>query len=143
MERKTWTLLAIAAGGDSGLEPVELQKSLFLLGEYCREEVGEPFYEFEPWDYGPFDPAVYDDARELEGEGLVSIGRVPGRRWSDYRITRKGAERAEALKSEVPARASKYLSAIVAWAKRLSFAELVTSIYARFPQYKANSIFQA
>src|SRR5436190_18669612 len=78
MEPKDWTLLVISAADSRGLSPVQLQKSLFLLERRLSEEapaekLGESFYEFVPYNYGPFDVKVYQDAEALEERGLVTI----------------------------------------------------------------------
>jgi hypothetical protein len=41
LTRSDWTLLAIDAGGASGLSPVQIQKVLFLLGENYGELTGK------------------------------------------------------------------------------------------------------
>jgi len=133
--------LAIAAGGHEGLTPVQVQKTLFLLGDKCSELVGEHFYEFKPYDYGPFDVAVYDDARKLEADGLVSISPDPGHRFNMYRITVKGAD-AKLPTAQFPTAAVDYLRAVVDWAKPLTFSQLVTSIYKAYPEMRENAVFE-
>lgn len=142
MERRMWALLAIDAGGDPGLSPVQLQKTLFLLGENCRDDVGDVYYEFVPYDYGPLSMAVYGEAKELASEGLIAIRSAPGRRWSNYHITPEGRSIAETVRAKVDQVAAQYLQVIVDWAKKLTFAELLTAIYKQYPEYKVNSIFR-
>ena len=142
MERRDWTLLAIAAGGKDGLSPVQLQKSLFLLGQMCPEDIGPDFYNFEPYDYGPFDADVYSDARELERMALAVISPDALGRWRRYGITALGAECAERSKQSASTRTVEYLEAIIGWAKNLSFSELLGTIYRHFPEYSVNSVFR-
>ena len=142
MERRMWTLLAIAAGGDSDVSPVQLQKGLFLLGAECPEGVAPGFYDFQPYDYGPFDAEVYRDARELESEGLITIRPVPGQRWHDYRITSQGEQKRVELQDQVSPEVWSHLQAIMKSVRSQSFSALVRSIYQRFPAMKANSVFQ-
>ena len=50
LDRKDWALLAIAnAGHGVSLSPVQLQKSLFLLGRELGSKVGANFYDFQPY----------------------------------------------------------------------------------------------
>lgn len=76
--RKDFLLLLIAATGREPGEPIvgvtRLQKYLFLLQEKYRwhEKFGlEKPYQFEPFDYGPFDSQLYDDLALLENVGLI------------------------------------------------------------------------
>jgi len=140
--RSNWLLLMIAIAESDGLTPIQLQKALFLLGDKCRGLVGTDFYEFKPWDYGPFDPMVYDDARDLETGGFVSIVPDPGQRWSRYTITGKGAEIAKCLKPQLPAAAIGYAQAVVDWVKPLTFVELARAIFKAYPEMAKNAVFQ-
>jgi len=142
VRRKDWTLLAICAADAKGLSPVQLQKTLFLLGRELPEEVGHAYYDFRPYHYGPFDRTVYSDAEVLAESGHVAITQRDGESWSRYLATAKGCERAEAIKKEAPASAVAYLQRVVDWALRQSFQQLVRSIYARYPEMRANSVFQ-
>ncbi len=85
--RKDFLLLLLGASGRKAAEPItgvtRLQKYLFLLQEKYRwhEKFGlvKP-YQFEPYDYGPFDSQLYDDLSLLENVGLVKaqpIGPEP------------------------------------------------------------------
>jgi uncharacterized protein YwgA len=141
MDRKSWTLLAISFADEAGLTPVQLQKSLFLLGQELREQVGNDFYEFSAYNYGPFSKLVYQDAEALACEGLVCVERPAGS-YATYRITPKGAARARQLTSDESTPAVEYLRIVVEWAQSLSFSELVRAIYGKYPEYRANSVFQ-
>lgn len=141
MERKDWTLLVVNAAGAWGLSPVQLQKSLFLIGKKLPSEVGNSFYKFEPYDYGPFDAAIYEDARTLGLEGLVTTSGVSGKSWVYYRITPKGKEAAVQLAAGLKPQVLDYINEVVAWVQRLSFVGLITAIYREYPEYKVNSVF--
>lgn len=142
MNRDNWTLLAVAKARGRGLSPVQLQKSLFLLGKNLSGVVGGDFYQFEPYNYGPFDVAVYQDAERLATQGLVAITRTAERRWPLYQITPAGEVVAQQVESHVTPVASHYLDSVVAWTQRLSFQQLVKAIYARYPEMRERSIFQ-
>ncbi|MGC9971907.1 MAG: hypothetical protein ABSE56_15100 [Bryobacteraceae bacterium] len=141
MRRSDWTLCAIGLAGDRGLSPVQLQKTLFLLGEERAEEVGPDFYQFIPYNYGPFDASVYHDASSLADEGFVSIS-CSVRGFNIYSITPKGARHAEETQRFAHPRAIEYLKRVVDWAQGLSFSQLVRAIYAKYPEYRENSVFQ-
>jgi uncharacterized protein YwgA len=141
MNPKDWTLLVIAARKGKMVQPVQLQKSLFLL----KKNLSLPqlqvsrFYQFEPYDYGPFCSKIYADAENLCEEGLVHIDRVSYRLYS---ATEDGLAAAARLKRALTDEAKDYLSKVVEWTCALSFNDLVSAIYRAYPDMKKNSIFQ-
>lgn len=140
MRRRDWALLAIASANGEPVTPAQLQKCLFLLGQVMASTVGRPYYAFKPHNYGPLSAAIYEDADQLEVEGLVRIDRgQPGRSWSLYFATAEGL--AHAKKLDVPSAARNYLRQVMAWARGLSFSELIASIYEAYPEQRENSIF--
>src|SRR5215218_4144725 len=98
MERKDWNLLVIAAALGQPLSPVQLQKCLFILGRELPNEVGSNYYEFIPYDYGPFAVEVYRDAEQLAAQGLVAIQISSGQKWKQYAATPAGMANAKRLK---------------------------------------------
>ena len=141
MNRIDWALLTIAAGGYEPLTPVVLQKSLFIVGKNCADVVAGTFYQFEPWDYGPFDADVYDDARELEELGLIARPHVVDRQWRDFRITRAGLCKARELRASVPPDVLRYISTVVKWAQELTFTQLVRAVITRYPEMGTAMVF--
>jgi uncharacterized protein len=139
MTRKDWTLLVIAAAGGHSLSPVQLQKALFLLGENLQ--LGAGFFHFTPYDYGPFDSAVYSEAEGLEREGLVRI-ETPPYSYREYRATDEGRARAEALRPQLAEGVAGYVDQVVTWVRSRSFNDLVRAIYQAYPKMKANSVFR-
>jgi uncharacterized protein len=143
MKPEDWTLLAICAAKSKGLSPVQLQKSLFLLGRKLpKEELGNHFYVFSPYNYGPFDVQIYQDAEILEKKGLISITQSPESRWKIYRATQDGLELATKLRTQASPHAVDYLDTVVTWVLGHSFRELVSAIYAEYPEFRENSVFQ-
>jgi hypothetical protein len=143
MTPRDWTLLTISSG-DGPLQPVQLQKSLFIISKKFDADKlkSDSFYPFDPYDYGPFCSDVYSDADRLEFEGLIVITRPPNSRYRQYQITEKGKEIANSLKNQLDSEVKEYLETIVKWTQSLTFNQLVSSIYAAFPEMKANSVFQ-
>jgi len=141
MQKKDWTLLAIAAAKEGGLTPAQLQKSLFLIEKNYPGNL-DSFYKFEPYNYGPFDKTVYEDARSLASVKMVKMNGVQGQRWSKYYVTPEGEVEATRLQAVADAKLVAYLSKVVQWAQGLSFTQLVSSIYKHYPDYKINSVFR-
>ena len=139
--RESWTLLALAAADGGALSPVQLQKSLFVLQKEMPAAVGTEFYQFKPYNYGPFDGAIYTDAEKLAEQNLTRIFRTD--RWSEYAATPEGIKRSNELRSQVDPKALAFLRTVVEWARSLSFSDLVRAIYAKYPEMKAKSIFDS
>lgn len=142
MRRHNWLLLVLAAADGEPLTPVQLQKSLFLMSDLMKEEVGEDFYQFVPYDYGPFCSDIYDDARELKWKDLAIIRKRSDRTYREYAATPAGLKRAERLIQQLPAKTAKNIKKIVDFTRRRSFSELVRTIYKYYPNFKKNSVFQ-
>ena len=141
MQRKDWTLLAICAAGSKGLTPVQLQKTLFVLGQEQSHAVGADYYHFSAYDYGPFDRAVYDDAEDLAQAGFVVIAIPPEQSWRQFIATAPGCERAQGLRRAADAEVTDFLDRLVSWVSRQPFQKLVRAIYDRYPTMRANSVF--
>ncbi len=144
MMRKDWTLLTIVAADEHPLQPVQLQKSLFLISRNLPHHLlgSDQFYSFSPYDYGPFCSDVYADAESLEAEGLIAIQRPPESRFRLYQATEAGARRALALEGKLSPSAVDYVKRVVAFTQSLSFNQLVSTIYKVYPEMRINSVFQ-
>ncbi len=144
MMSRDWSLLVIAAAGGKHLQPVQLQKALFLLSQNLSQQQlrVRSFYEFAPHDYGPFSSQAYRDADALEAQSLAHVDRPPVTRYKLYSVTEEGLKRARELRAELQPSVVKYLDAVVEFTRRLSFNQLVSAIYKAYPAMKANSVFK-
>ena len=142
MERKHWTLLTLGAANGQALTPVKMQKTLFILQRAFPDEDLENFYDFKPYNYGPFDARIYQDAEDLAEEGLVNIITPRDRNWDTYSCTNDGVIFATRLSNNIPEKVWEYLKEVVEWILPLSFSEVVSAVYATYPDMKVNSIFQ-
>ena len=125
VEPKEWLLLAIAAAGDAGLSPVQLQRSLFLLGQKRKTHVGPGFYEFEPSGAGPFSRALYADLDAFVAAGDVVKEYQPEYTGSVFRLAEPGRTLAEERRPQVNPEASVYLEEAVAWVREQSTLDLI------------------
>jgi uncharacterized protein len=142
MRRREWALLATAAAEGDPLSAVQLQKVLFLIGKDLGEHTGGGYYDFRPFHYGPYDAAVYADADRLDAEGLLAVSPSHQGRWNEYRATPQGIELAQQLFGTLPASAVDRIKALVAWARRLSFEDLLGAVYTKYPEMRVNSVFR-
>lgn len=143
MTPKDWTLLVIASRKGKPLRPVQLQKSLFLLERNLSlaQLKVESFYQFEPYDYGPFCSKIYSDAETLCIEGLVHIDRLPIS-YRLYSATEEGITASKEIIETLSPEIGDYLEKVVEWTSSLSFNDLVSAIYQAYPEMKENSIFR-
>ena len=142
LAKKDWMLLVLSAAEGTTLSPVQLQKALFLVGENLPWAVGDNFYHFVPYNYGPFDPSVYSDAEALAADGWGTISYQPGRKFYEYAITTEGQMQAKRIKHALPSEVVKYVGSVVAWIKSVTFSELLRAIYAKYPDYARHSVFR-
>ena len=140
--RQDWLLLALSKSPDGAMSPVQIQKAMFLFGQGAGDSVGTDFYSFQPYDYGPFDAAIYADLRRMTSLGHVRGAWNRDRSWKTWSVTGPGRRAALVLESDADARLAEYLGRIVTWVRGRSFSELLRSVYAAYPEFAANSVFR-
>ena|SRR5688572_31136227 len=140
-----WLLLLVALDAPpGGLEPVRVQKALFLLAREGTLPRSERYW-FVPYNYGPMSPRIYRDVDGLVRRGLLERLPVPGYRWGRVRATAEGRRQAEALVARTGERERHSLAAlrrIRGLVTSLSFADLLATIYERHPEYAVRSVFR-
>ena len=105
------------------------------------DQIGDgPYFQFKPYDYGPFDLQVYRELEEMEADGLAEI-HDPPLKSRTYRLTGKGQERGAEALAEVPEGIRVYIGNLVDFVRSQSFTELVSAIYRAYPDMKVNSVF--
>jgi hypothetical protein len=141
MERDEIILAALAAGGENAtFTPVQVQKLFFLLDREAAHLVDGPHFNFTPYDYGPFDRAVYDGLDALARQNLARVQNTG--RYRVYALSQAGFQQGMAKLGELPESARNYVTSVAQWVRQLSFEQLVASIYNRYPEMKANSVFR-
>jgi uncharacterized phage-associated protein len=142
MNRSEAILAALAASGGAEHSPVQVQKLLFLMDRKLGDRIGAPHFDFQPYDFGPFAPAVYRELEAREAEGEVEIITNDDLRRRKYRLTPAGQTKGDAILAALDPNIADYLRRLSAFVRSLSFAALVSAVYKAFPEMKANSIFQ-
>lgn len=133
-------LAALASGAHEEFSPVQIQKLMFLIDKNIGRSVGGPYYDFRPYHYGPFDASVYGDFATLAG---FDLGEIEGSgRDRRYRLNDEGRARAREALEKLPEEYQQYISSVANFVQRLPFTALVSAIYKRYPEMKANSIFR-
>jgi uncharacterized protein len=140
--RQEIVLAALATESGARFAPVQVQKLFFLIDENAAASIGGRQFEFAPYDYGPFDKAVYHELEYLARLGMVQImssGGSAGRRY--YSLTPTGQQIGERRLDRMPAPTVDYVRNASRWVRSLSFAQLVGSIYRLYPRMRENSVF--
>jgi len=141
MDRDELILAALAAGGENAsYRPVQVQKLLFLIDREASALIDGPHFDFEPYDYGPFDRDVYIELDDLADRGLV-IAQSTGR-YRVFSLSPEGYERGTDILYDLDAAAMTYIQQLATWVLGLNFQQLVAAIYNRYPDMKVNSIFR-
>lgn len=139
---REWLLLllardALSAPGPNELDPVRIQKALFLLS---MRGPARGLYSFRPYNWGPFSSAIYADLDRLEAEGLVQGRAVPGYTWRLYRPTEAGARRAQEFAETLDPSYRQWLAEARHFVTSRSFTRLLRDIYTQYPEYSVNSL---
>jgi len=140
MNQNEIVLAALSASNGALHSPVQVQKLLFLIDRNLGKDIGGPHFNFHPYNYGPFDRAVYETLESLGNEGFVEI--VSNHSWKEYALTEKGRAQGMAIFESLPIPTKKYIAEVSRFVRSLSFTQLVSAIYKAYPEMRANSVFQ-
>lgn len=142
MEKEKFMLAVMSLAGNRSLSPVQVQKLFFLLDREISNSINGPYFDFQPYDYGPFDKEVYTKLGELENKELVDV-IAPINSVRRYRLTTEGKEIGDKTFKELPENAQEYITKAVDFVSSLSFVDLVSAIYHKYPEMKVNSVFSS
>lgn len=129
-------------GASQGLDPVRLQKGMFLDAQESGGGEGER-YAFVPYNYGPMSAQIYSDLEDLVSEGLIGEKPVEGQSWSRYVPTEKGLEAGrELLGRDDSAGVARNLHQIKKEVAGKTFKALLEDVYERYPAFASKSVFR-
>lgn len=141
MNREDVLLAGLAAAGENAtFTPVQVQKLFFLLDREASHLIDGPHFNFQPYDYGPFDRAVYDGLDKLARENLARVENTG--RYRVYALSGEGQRRGTTTLRTLPEPTRRYLASAATWVRQLTFEQLVAAIYKRYPEMKAKSVFR-
>jgi uncharacterized protein YwgA len=142
MTRRDWLLVYVALkGAPQGLDPVRIQKGMFLFAQEADAPAAET-YDFGAYMYGPMSSQVYSDIEYLEAEGLIRGEHVPGYTWKRYTATPPGIDVARNLLEGADGAASRKLFEIKQDVGSKTFNALLRDVYARYPEFATRSVFR-
>jgi uncharacterized protein YwgA len=132
-------------GAPRGLDPVRLQKGMFLFAKEATDVPDAQKYSFRPYNYGPMSRAIYDDLDRLVSEGLVKPVPIEGQSWSRYRPTPRGIELGTQLLADTDDRdrpGVRHLYDTKRAVAEMTFDALLEDVYERYPEYASKSVFK-
>lgn len=142
MNRRNLVLAMLAAAEGRPYTPVQIQKAIFLVCTELPELIDDgPGFDFQPYDYGPFDSDVYSEIEGLVRRGQAVILPSGQGNWNTYAATDEGIDDGEDLLEEL-GEDGEYIRKISDWVRSMSFSRLVKSIYEAYPHMRARSIFR-
>ena len=146
MRPRDWLVILCAyRGAPDGLDPVRVQKGMFLFARSGDVPPGEQ-YDFRPYDYGPMSAAIYSELDALVAEGLLEPHAVSGKSWCRYTATERGrstaAQRLLNLKDGREKENARRLYEIKEEIASVSFNELLDRVYRDHPDMAVNSVFR-
>jgi hypothetical protein len=138
------TLLLYFLGSDRKLDPIRIMKGLFVFTMEAPQSwvSTDSRYRFFAHSWGPYSREVDNDLNKLSLHGYLQESQAQGKNWSYYSLTEEGRRKAQEVAQQFPAPAVAYLSTVREFLLKLSFRKLLDTIYARYPDYAANSLFK-
>ncbi len=143
MDREDFMLAVMSHAGNRTFTPVQVQKLFFLLDRNVPDPQNGPYFDFEPYDYGPFDKEVYEELDNLDEQEFVEVMKPFGHGVRTYRLTDEGKVLGEKHFEALPKDVQQYIEKTVDFVRSLSFADLVSAIYKEYPDMKVNSVFSS
>lgn len=143
-KRQRFVLAALAAQSGTTLAPVQVQKLFFLFDENIANKIGGKQFDFEPYDYGPFDKDVYAEFGVLDAMGFARVLEnvdSPAKRL--YLLTSEGQAAGEEALTNYDEKTREYMGEVSSWVSSLSFGALVGAIYKSYPEMRMNSVFDS
>jgi len=136
LEKRDWLQLVIR----ESMAPIQIQKAMFKFAMESGANETE-VYPFIPYNWGPCSMEIYDDLGQLREEGLIEF--VPsGRGWNIYHLTKEGEKTSEALRESSGRCLVEKLNSIREYVVSRDFETLLSDIYADYPEFAGESLFE-
>ena len=110
-------------------------KEMFLLKEQAK--IQAPYYEFEPYKFGPNSMQLLDDLKKLERQGLVQSSAARG--GTSYSLTPEGVKRAAETYNKLDQGTKEHLLRIKTRFNSMPLPELLGYVYEFYPRYATKS----
>ncbi len=117
---------------------------MFLLSQRAKQLVGDGFYKFQPYLYGPYSPQLASDLDKLAKSGEIVANYTPGYRHAFVGLASlpEGFRRANEIKANTDSKAVDFVERTADWVSSQTFSSLLASIYKWYPEYATRSVFK-
>ena len=137
MLKRQKVLLSLIRESGGSVGRIELFKYAFLLGKGNNIPSDFSFYDFVPYQYGPYSFSMAQELEALEKYGFISSG-------PDYFSLATGMEvEVESAVRQLPLAASRPVQALLQQYRGLTRQGLLREVYNSFPRYTVNSKLRA
>ena len=127
-----------AAGSGASFDPIRVQKLLFLIDREVAERIGGPFFHFQPYNYGPFDRAIYGVIEAMAEGGDVEVNTLGA--YPRYSLTEAGYRRGKATLATFPVPVADYFGRVAQWIRLMPYRPVLAAIYREYPEMAENSV---
>ena len=141
VNKEDYVLAVMSATKMNPLTPVRVQKLFFLLDDTIPEKVGGPYFEFVPYDFGPFDKTVYHVFKSLAIKNMAEIKKPDFNTPQMYQLTALGQEIGSETFESFPDDVQDYIVRLVEWILENSFTQIVSAMYKYYPDMKTGNVF--
>ncbi len=137
-----WVLAFVLAGNPSNPNDVEIRGKLLFIKEFFVfvKEIKldlDTFFNFIPFDYGPFSFQLASILDHLIKSGLISVSEAQvktGKRY-DYKLTPLGAERSRGIYEAIDPNIRSRLEKLRSDATKMGYFSVLRYVYSRYPEY--------
>ena len=135
MNKKDLILHVLSLAENRSLSPVQIQKLLFLIDERISHSIiGGKFFNFKPYDFGPFDKQIYIELDSLITDGLIDVEYIEKVKYFHLKDI--------SLSTQINSEINDKIKNLCAFVKKCSFKELLTAIYNEYPSMAVNTVFK-
>jgi len=127
-----------AAGLGASLDPIRVQKLLFLIDRVVSEQIGGPFFHFQPYHYGPFDRAVYSVISGMSATGHIRIDESGD--YNRYFLTKSGVQLGTSTLATLSAPVADYFRRAAQWIRVIPYRSMLAAIYREYPEMATKSV---
>jgi DNA-binding PadR family transcriptional regulator len=142
-QKQDFVLAVLSQTEGASYSPVQLQKLFFLIDRNIGDEIGGPYFNFTPYHYGPFDKNLYRILDNLISQNLVFVREEGFNKIRKYGLTAEGQRQGKLIEDKILPIYLPYVKDLENFVLKLSFEELIQSIYKAYPDMKVNSIFHS
>lgn len=138
-------LMTFLGASDQELDPIRIMKGMFVLASESPVTwlSRDARYKFEPYHYGPCSFEVYRDLDLLVHLGYLCAREAPGQSWKYYSLTSKGQVVRRTVAKSFDPKLVDFISRVRDFVGSLSFRDLLSVIYRKYPEFAVNSVFKS